>query len=163
MEIIQAITKQQIEHAGKLFSEYFAWLSDTHGLDISYQGTEAELANLPGEYAPEKGRLMLAYDGDVAVACGALRPLKKDSCELKRMYVRPAYRGKGLGRQIATALLDEARAIGYRRARIDTAAFMYAAQQLYRSLGFYEVEANTDLPLDVKKMTVFMEAKIEEG
>jgi putative acetyltransferase len=162
MEIKQATTNTQITYASALFREYFDWLEETHGLDLSYQGIEDELASLPGVYAPPRGRLLLAYDGDVPVACGALKPQDEGICELKRTYVRPAYRGKGLGRQIAKALLAEARKMGYQRARVDTATFMYAAQALYRSLGFYEVEVYTDLPEEIKKHTMFMEVKLEE-
>jgi putative acetyltransferase len=161
MEIKQAVTDTEITYAKALFREYFDWLEETHGLDLRYQGIEKELASLPGPYAPPSGRLLLAYDGDLPVACGVLKPLDDEVCELKRTYVRPAYRGKGLGRQLAKALLDEAKAIGYRRARIDTAAFMYAAQELYRSLGFYEVEPYADFPEEIKERTVFMEVNLE--
>lgn len=162
VKIVHAISEKHIAHARELFQEYFDWLSQTHGMDIGYQGTEAELASLPGAYKPDQGRLLLAYDGESPVACGGLRPLAKDICELKRMYVRPAYRGKGLGRQMAIALIDEARAIGYRLVRVDTAAFMYAAQALYRSLGFQEIEPYYDAPPELAKMIVFMEMKLAE-
>ena len=115
-----------------LFREY----AETLGIDLGFQGFEAELAGLPGDYAPPRGRLLIAREVSRAVGCAALRPLGPDVCEAKRLYVRPEARGTGLGRRLTDALIAEARAIGYGRLRLDTLPAMTEAIALYRSLDF---------------------------
>jgi GNAT superfamily N-acetyltransferase len=127
----------------ELFREYQSAL----GVDLSFQGFDAEVAALPGEYAPPRGRLLVARcDGDVA-GCVALRPLRDDTCEMKRLYVRPQHRKAGVGRQLVERVIAEARAIGYRRMCLDTLPSMGRAQALYEELGFRDIPAYRHNPI----------------
>lgn len=123
----------------ELFQEY----ADSLDVDLSFQDFAAELAGLPGEYAPPRGHLLLAeVDGSIAGCC-ALRPLDAadypNACEMKRLYVRKAFRGFGLGRQLAEAMLDAARQAGYACVLLDTLDSMESARALYSGLGFEEI------------------------
>jgi GNAT superfamily N-acetyltransferase len=160
VDIRQAATTQELAQIRQLFRQYYAWLADEHGIDMSYQGIEAELASLPGNYAAPRGRLLLLYETGDAAGCGAFRPIDEKICELKRMYVKPEFRGQGLGRAIAIRLLEEARLCGYEIARLDTATFLKEAQALYRSLGFRVIGPYYQVPDDILKVTVFMERRL---
>jgi ribosomal protein S18 acetylase RimI-like enzyme len=118
-----------------MFREYGASLE----VDLEFQDFERELADLPGDYAPPDGRLILSFSDGALSGCVALRRLLPEVCEMKRLYARPASRGQGLGRALAQAVLAEARAIGYSKMRLDTLPSMGAAIALYRSLGFTEI------------------------
>jgi GNAT superfamily N-acetyltransferase len=131
-----ARTPEELAHAATLFREY----ADGLGFALDFQDFEEELAHLPGEYAEPGGIILLAWDGATPVGCVALRPFDDaGACEMKRMFVRPAGRGKGLGRTLGTAILAAARARGYRAMRLDTIDTMHEAIALYRSLGFREI------------------------
>ncbi|MBK9065023.1 MAG: GNAT family N-acetyltransferase [Acidobacteria bacterium] len=137
--------------ARALFEEYQKSL----GFSLCFQNFDEELAGLPGAYAPPDGRLLLAFAGDEPAGCIALRNIGKEICEMKRLWVKPAFRGTGLGRRLVEALMAEARAIGYRAVRLDTLPSMTAAQALYLSLGFTDIPPYNDHPIEG---TRFMEA-----
>ena len=133
-----------VESVRALFQEYQAGL----GVDLCFQNFAEELAQLPGAYSPPAGRLYLALQKHEPAGCVALRPLQQATCEMKRLYVRPAYRGCGIGRMLAERALGEARAIGYERIVLDTLPAMHEAQALYADLGFVETDAYTFNPVD---------------
>ena len=132
-------TPEQFDEARTILREYAAAL----GIDLCFQHFDAELAALPGDYAAPGGQLLLAHVDGALAACGALRPLVDtdyaNACEMKRLYVRPAFRRFGLGRLLAQALMDEARRGGYSAMLLDTLDDMEAARELYASLGFEEI------------------------
>ena len=139
IELVSADTPARIAAARVIFREYAQSLD----IDLCFQNFEAELVGLPGDYAPPSGRLLLALvDGELA-GCGGLRGLAEcdhaDACEMKRLFVRPAFRRFGLGRMLAQQLLDDARQIGYSAMLLDTLDEMEAARELYAALGFEEV------------------------
>jgi ribosomal protein S18 acetylase RimI-like enzyme len=139
IELRRPDTSLELSNAATILREYGASLA----IDLCFQNFEAELAGLPGDYATPGGRLLLAYvDGELA-GCGALRALADsdyaNACEMKRLYVRPAFRRYGLGRALAQALLDEARQAGYSAMLLDTLDAMESARELYASLGFEEI------------------------
>jgi putative acetyltransferase len=134
--LVQAESPAQLAQARELFLEY----AQSLGVNLCFQNFEEELAGLPGHYAPPEGRLLLAEcDGQLA-GCAALHPWEPGVCEMKRLYLRPSFRGKGLGRVIAEKIIAEARNIGYHRMRLDTIApIMKDAVEMYRKLGFREI------------------------
>lgn len=153
MNILQASSPGHIAQARILFEEYAEWLK----LDLTFQGFAAELENLPGVYAPPRGRLLLGSVETQLAGCIALRPLADECCEMKRLFVRPRFRGQHLGASLATQLIAEARAIGYHTMRLDTLARMQSAIRLYQSLGFTPCAPYYETPLPD---TVFMELQL---
>ena len=137
MEFIQAESAEHVTYARELFKEYAAAL----GINLCFQNFDQELAELPGAYAPPDGRLLFALHGNKIAGCIALRKIGDEACEMKRLYVRPEFRGQQIGRALVERLIREAREIGYMRMRLDTLpAKMDEAIALYRSLGFREIE-----------------------
>jgi len=141
-ELIIARSPEQIEAARELFREYAAWL----GIDLCFQHFDEELATLPGKYAEPAGRLYVLVENKVTAGCGALRPFRDDIAELKRIYIRPAFRKRGFGRLISEKLLSDAQQIGYRAIVLDTLRTMKEAMALYASLGFHETSAYYENP-----------------
>lgn len=131
-------------HIRDLFTEYHHWL----GVDLCFQGFEDEMRDLPGKYAAPQGCLLLAREGDKVIGGVGMWPLDQGVCEMKRLYVRPPWLGRGQGRALACAIIEEARARGYRVMRLDTLPQLTAAQGLYGSLGFADTEPYYDNPLD---------------
>ena len=142
--ITMAQSAEQLAQVRELFLEYAKSL----GFSLCFQSFDQELAGLPGDYAPPSGRLLLAeYDGHPA-GCAALHKLDAEVCEMKRLYLRPEFRGKGLGRALAERILSDARGIGYKRLRLDTVEpLMKDAIAMYRKIGFKEIAPYRENPI----------------
>ena len=140
--VIAACAPEQIEQVRQLFREY----ADTTGACECFEGFGKEIAGLPGPYGPPGGRLLLAVVHAEPAGCVALRRLDEGISEMKRLYVRPTFRGRRLGRHLAEAIIAEARRIGYRAMRLDTLPSMVAALPLYESLGFRAIPRYNDNP-----------------
>jgi ribosomal protein S18 acetylase RimI-like enzyme len=139
IELFTPATADELEAARAIFREYASTLS----VDLDFQDFQAELAQLPGDYAPPRGSLLLARVAGALAGCCALRPMDNsdypNAAEMKRLFVRKAFRGFGLGRQLTEAILDEARRAGYSSVLLDTLDEMEAARALYEDLGFEEI------------------------
>jgi len=134
--IYRADSATHIAQARELFLEY----AQSLGFSLCFQSFDKELAELPGDYAPPRGRLLLAQQEGQLAGCVALHPLSNEICEMKRLYLRPQFRGQGLGRKLADAIISEARSIGYTAIRLDTVEpVMKDAVAMYRRLGFQEI------------------------
>jgi len=145
IDLIQATLPEHIEQARSLFLEYGSSL----GFSLCFQSFDEELKSLPGAYGPPSGRLLLARHADHAAGCVALRNLEAGICEMKRLYVRPADRGVGLGRMLVERVIAEARAIGYDRMRLDTIeSARKDAVALYRQMGFEEIAPYSAVPIE---------------
>jgi ribosomal protein S18 acetylase RimI-like enzyme len=156
LAIVNAESAKQIEQVRELFLEYESSL----GFSLCFQGFDKELAALPGDYAPPEGRLLLAEVDGKAAGCGALHRLDADTCEMKRLYVRPQFRGQRLGRILTERLIGEARSMGYKAMRLDTVADkMREAVKLYGRLGFREVAPYRENPIP---SALYMELTLKE-
>ncbi|MFZ0063225.1 MAG: GNAT family N-acetyltransferase [Pyrinomonadaceae bacterium] len=155
MRILQAQSAREIQQVRELFGEYVAWL----GINLCFQNYDKEVAELPGDYALPSGRLLLALaDDGEAAGCAALRDLADGVCEMKRLFVRPDFRGQRLGWQMAEMILAEARAIGYEHIRLDTLpGKMDRAIVMYRTLGFKDIAPYYNNPV---AGAAFMELKL---
>ncbi len=143
-EIVDDLSDEMLAAVRQLFAEY----ADALGIDLSFQGFAAELAGLPGAYAPPAGALLLARDSTGALGCVALRPFAPPAvAELKRLYVRPSGRGRQLGRKLTVAAIQRAQEAGYARLRLDTLPSMAPAQRLYTALGFRPIAPYRENPI----------------
>jgi ribosomal protein S18 acetylase RimI-like enzyme len=144
MKIVKVTSKQQLKVAADLFREYQTFLD----VDLCFQGFEQELATLPGKYSEPGGAIYLAQKDDEIIGCVAVRPIKDDICEMKRLYVRDGFRGLSAGRQLAEKIISKAKQLGYKRMQLDTLERLESALALYKKLGFVEIHPYYENPLD---------------
>ena len=144
LKIFKARTKDHYEQMRELVVQYAAAL----GFNLEFQDFDREMSDLPGAYASPGGCMLLAKMNEKFVGCVALRDLGDGTCEMKRLFVMPKYRGIKVGGRLAEAVIDRARQLGYKRMRLDTVASMEAANRLYASLGFYQIDAYCHNPLE---------------
>jgi len=153
LRIVTVETNEELEIIKELFVEY----ADSLGFDLDFQDFKQELANLCGDYAPPKGCLLVAkYKGQIA-GCVGLKQFSDDICEMKRLYIRPEFRGLGIGRVLAEAIIEQARKIGYTLMRLDTVPTMKVARALYQSLDFKQISQYRYNPIEGAE---FMELKL---
>lgn len=126
-----------------MLREYVAWI----GLDLAFQEIDDEIATLPGDYDPPDGALLVAEEGHHLIGMIALRPLEGAACEMKRLFVRPEGRGRGVATALVNELLEQARRLNYEEIRLDTLPMMTGAQSLYESLGFDDIEPYYETPI----------------
>lgn len=163
MIVRQAQSKRDFEDVGRLMHAFVSWhherhAADRHIVDSYFDPTKfaAELKELPGEFAPPHGALLVAEEDGQIAGCVALRPLGNGACEMKRMFVYSKFQGSGVGMMLGRAIIDEARRIGYARMLLDTGPAQREAQGLYRKLGFVDWEPYYELPRQLSDWLVFM-------
>jgi len=147
LKIKEALTKALIEQARELFVEYVDYL----GINLEFQNFKEELKNLPGDYSLPEGTILLAYYNSKLAGCVALRKFENNICEMKRLFVRSEFRGKGIGKVLVEQIIDKASRIGYKFMRLDTLSFMKEAITLYLSLGFKEIKSYRYNPFEDAK------------
>jgi len=147
LEIIEASSEKSIEHARELFIEY----ADYIGFDLEFQNFDNEVKMLPKDYAPPKGCILLAFFKKDLAGCVALRPYKDKICEMKRLYVRQTYRGKGIGKALSKKIIEKAKIISFTHMRLDTLPYMKEAITIYLSLGFKEIKPYRYNPIEDAK------------
>ena len=155
LEIKEAISKALIKHARELFIEYI----DCLGIDLEFQNFKEELEYLPADYGSPEGAILLAYYKSKLAGCVALRKFKNNICEMKRLFVRTEFRGRGIGKVLSERIIDKARRIGYKLMRLDTLSFMKEAINLYLSLGFKEIKSYRYNPFEDAK---YFELKLRD-
>lgn len=153
LRIVTVQKDWQYQQVHELFVEYV----DSLGVDLSFQNIEEELRNIPREYAPPQGCILMAIYGEEVAGCVALRKLDEQLGEMKRLYVRPDYKGKKIGKSLATSMIEEAKIRGYHYMRLDTLPTMEQAISLYHSLGFYTIPPYRFNPIEG---THYMELKL---
>jgi ribosomal protein S18 acetylase RimI-like enzyme len=153
LTFVPAGSAEEIEQARTLFKEYATSL----GVDLCFQNFDQELRELPGEYSPPGGVLLLAFQGSELAGCVALRKISDEVCEMKRLFARPQFRGQGIGRALAIEIIEEGQKRGYRRMRLDTLPSMKQAIPLYHSLGFKPIEPYRYNPVEG---AIFMELEL---
>jgi len=142
-----AILGARLPHDLPVIKDLFQEYADSLSFELDFQDFREELETLPGKYAPPLGAILLAKENGETVGCVAVRPLGERICEMKRLYVKPAHRGKKLGRGLALAIIEEAKSLGYKVMRLDTVVEMKEASNLYRALGFQPIDAYCYNPL----------------
>jgi ribosomal protein S18 acetylase RimI-like enzyme len=169
VEIISADTDEWIQHVITLSHEYVTWMvaaiqEHYPQLDITEFTSEHEYDDVrkkfPGEHVPPYGRLYVAVDGERVGGCVALGRLSETVCEMRTLYVRPAFRGMGMGQKLVDKVLHEAREIGYSHMRLDTLGFMDNALRLYRARGFHDIQPYRDISVSLKQYIRFLEADL---
>ena len=167
VKILQAATEEHLDQIRSLMLAFVEWHKQRHTADLALidqyfnkKAFDAELATLPGKYAPLKGRLLLALEKDEPAGCVGLHAIDARICEMKRMFVYPQFHGRGIGRALAETLIREAKSIGYDCIRLDTGPKQVEAQDLYRNLGFKEIQPYYDLPEELREWLLFMELKL---
>lgn len=165
--IVRAESDEQIAQARELMRAFVSWLRDRYGerswqVDNYYEAGEweRELASLPGEYAPPEGCLLLALDGDEPAGCISMKRLGDGVCEMKRLFVRSAYHGRGIGKSLTAALIAEAKSAGYATIRLETGDLQPEALSLYRSMGFRDIASYREPPPGLDDTLVFMELEL---
>jgi GNAT superfamily N-acetyltransferase len=163
MDVREVDTPWELDQVRRLFRAFVAWHRERHVEDLELidgyfdaAAWEAELDGLPGAYAPPDGGLLVCWEAELAIGCVAFKRLDADSCEMKRMFVESMARGRGAGRDLAEAVVAQARGAGYRAMYLDTSIRQTEAIELYRSLGFVEVEPYYDVPEEMLSWLTFL-------
>ncbi len=168
MQILQASTPEQLDQVRELLRAYVEWQRSRHAdfmaaVDAYFTKDmyNAEIAGLPGSYARPDGCLLLAVEDGQGAGCVAFHKVDASTCEMKRMFVRPEFQGRGIGRALAQQLISEARQTGYTRMRLEVSPLQTEAQGMYRSLGFKDVEPYYALPEVFKGLLNFLMLELE--
>jgi ribosomal protein S18 acetylase RimI-like enzyme len=154
IDIVKANTDERIAQAKALFQEY----AESLGFDLCFQNFDVEMDRFPDQYSPPRGGLFLALSQNRPIGCVGVRYFDEGICEMKRLYVRPAFRGKHAGRNLAVAAIEAGKTLGYKQMRLDTLRSMERANQLYKTLGFVEIEPYRKNPLDG---AIYFELRLE--
>jgi putative acetyltransferase len=156
MNYIEASTAKHFEDAKSIFKEYQKFI----GIDLYFQDFQSELKEIPGKYSAPRGAIILAYNKQTCAGCVALRPVSESVCEIKRLFVKPEFQGKSIGRELASRIIMKAIAIGYLKMRLDTLDTMEPAMHLYRQLGFKEIAPYYHNPI---KNARYFEYELQAG